>query len=83
MPEMTGLELLRFLENNKFKIPVIMLTGSLDDSDFRDAVAYSNFDYLNKPIKPFELIETVQKALTFGYQPSALSEKFLDRLKKG
>lgn len=83
MPEMTGLELLRFLENNKFEIPVVMLTGSLDIKNLQEAVAYGHFDYLNKPIQPFELIETVQKALAFGYQPSALSAEFLDRLKKG
>lgn len=83
MPEMTGLELLKFLETNGFEIPVIILTGSLDNRNLREAVAYSHFDYLNKPIQPFELIETVQKALAFGYQPSALSSEFRDRLKKG
>ncbi|OYZ23307.1 MAG: hypothetical protein B7Y39_05225 [Bdellovibrio sp. 28-41-41] len=83
MPEMTGLELLKFLETNKFQIPVVMLTGSLDTGNLREAVAYSHFDYLNKPIQPFELIETVQKALSFGYQESQLSEEFRDRLKKG
>mgnify|MGYP002861433852 CR=1 FL=1 len=83
MPEMTGLELLKFLDTNKFQIPVVMLTGSLDTRNLREAVAYSHFDYLNKPIQPFELIETVQKALTFGYQESALSEEFRNRLKKG
>ncbi len=83
MPEMTGLELLKFLELNEFKIPVVMLTGSLDNRNLCEAVAYSHFDYLNKPIQPFDLIETVQKALTFGYQASALSAEFRDRLKKG
>lgn len=83
MPEMTGLELLKFLETNKFQIPVIILTGALDTRSLREAVAYSYFDYMNKPIQPFELIETVQKALSFGYQKSAFSEDFRDRLKKG
>ncbi len=82
MPEMTGLELLKFLDGNGFEIPVIMLTGSLDPKNLREAVAYGHFEYLNKPIQPFDLIETVQKAIAFGYQPSALSQEFRDRLKK-
>lgn len=82
MPEMTGLELLKFLDVNEFKIPVIMLTASLDLKNIKEAVAYGHFEYLNKPIQPFDLVETVQKALTFGYQPSALSKKFRERLKK-
>lgn len=82
MPEMTGLELLKFLDSNAFKIPVIMLTGSLDPKNLREAVAHGHFEYLNKPIQPFDLIETVQKALVFGYQPIALSQEFRDRLKK-
>lgn len=82
MPEMTGLELLKFLDSNAFKIPVILLTGSLDPMNLREAVAYGHFEYLKKPIQPFDLIETVQKAMVFGYQPSALSQKFRDRLKK-
>ena len=82
MPEMTGLELLKFLDGNAYEIPVIMLTGSLDVKNLREAVAYGHFEYLNKPIQPFDLIEAVQKALAFGYQPSALSQEFRDRLKK-
>ncbi|MBL7554209.1 MAG: response regulator [Bdellovibrionaceae bacterium] len=39
MPEMTGLELLKFLDSNAFKIPVILLTGSLDPMNLREAVA--------------------------------------------
>jgi CheY-like chemotaxis protein len=82
MPEMTGLDLLKFLSANSYKIPVIFLTGSLDIKNLQEAVAYGHFDYLNKPIQPFELIECIQKALTFGYQPSALSPAFKERLKK-
>lgn len=82
MPQMSGLELLRHLEQNAYSIPVIILTGSLDIRNLQEAVAYGHFDYLNKPLKPFDLIEAINKALIFGYQPSVLSRDFLEQLKR-
>lgn len=68
MPEMSGIELLKQLNTKDFKIPVIFLTGSLDSRHLNEAISYGYFDFLHKPLDPFDLIETIQKALNFGFQ---------------
>lgn len=74
MPEMTGIELLKNLKEKNIKVPVIFLTGSLEKTHFLEAMANGYFDYLNKPLAPFELIEAIEKAFSFGYQEPADSK---------
>ena len=62
MPEMNGFELalqIRKLENAK-KIPIIMITGLQADSDKVSAHGVGIAEFINKPVKPQELLERIK-----------------------
>lgn len=65
MPEMTGLDVLERLQSNsKLKeIPVIFLTGSVNDEDEITALENGAVDYLLKPFRPRALISRVRLQL--------------------
>ncbi|PCJ19509.1 MAG: hypothetical protein COB02_07120 [Candidatus Cloacimonadota bacterium] len=65
MPEMDGLQLLKILkENDDYQnIPVIMLTGDLDDSCLAESLESGATDFLTKPIKSAVLRARVKTAL--------------------
>ena len=66
MPSLSGLELLRFLEERKMRIPVIMISGFLDEEKVRDTWRAGVFEVLDKPIHFEKLTEYVKRALSFG-----------------
>ena len=61
MPGMSGFDVLEILRSDeKLKdIPVIFLTGSLDDGDEIKALDKGAIDYIHKPIKPESLLKRV------------------------
>ena len=66
MPNMTGIELLRELRAQSFVKPVIVLTGCGSVSTAVDAMKLNAFDFLEKPIKHTELLNTVYSAIAAG-----------------
>jgi len=65
MPEMSGFEAIAKLkENTKWKeIPVIFITGWLDEKVADDALKAGAFDVIKKPFNPNELQEAVRKGM--------------------
>lgn len=65
MPYMSGLEMLRAMQNSEElkNIPVIMLTGLGEKEDIIDAVKAGVFDYLTKPVEKDLLIKLIERAL--------------------
>ncbi len=64
-----GLQLLKWVKEERLPIPIIVLTahGTVDTAV--DAMKQGAFDYLSKPFERSELIKTVEKAgLTFRFQ---------------
>lgn len=62
MPEMTGLELLEKVREQKSDISFIFLTG-YDSFDFaRDALRFHALDYLLKPVRRDELLAALNRA---------------------
>ena len=59
MPEMDGLQFLRFLSESGNDIPVIILTGYNDFEYARTALRYGAYDYLLKPIQESQIKETL------------------------
>jgi CheY-like chemotaxis protein len=84
MPEMNGYEVCRKLQANPntCNIPVIFLSvkGVVDErkgasdkglKEINDAFDYGAYDFLNKPVKARELIDAINKALSFRQLLSA------------
>jgi len=63
MPEMTGLEaIVKLKENPKFSdIPVLFLTGWIDEKLLSDAEKTGALEVISKPINPPELLGYVKK----------------------
>jgi DNA-binding NtrC family response regulator len=66
MPEMNGLELLRWAKENYKTIPAIIMTafGSIENAV--EAMKMGAHDYISKPIKIDELEAVIEKSLQFG-----------------
>ena len=81
MPEMNGLELLNWVQENYKTIPVIIITafGSIENAV--EAMKLGAHDYITKPIKIEELEAVVAKSLKFG---KLLEENFVlkEKIKK-
>ncbi|MBU1259710.1 MAG: response regulator [Planctomycetes bacterium] len=65
MPEMSGLEMLRLLRQNKKlkKIPVIMLTAVCDAGDITIAGSLGITDYITKPFDFAQLLAKISRVL--------------------
>ena len=64
MPEMTGLELQLELEKKGCRLPIIFLTGHGDISMAVHTMQHGAVSFLEKPVQPLDLIQTVDKAVT-------------------
>jgi signal transduction histidine kinase/CheY-like chemotaxis protein len=65
MPEVGGMELLKYLRLHHFDIPVIVFTGYANFQDAVNAVKLGAFDYLTKPIQIEILQHAISRALEF------------------
>lgn len=83
MPNMTGLEALAQInkEENKKRIPVIMLTAFSDKELVEQAVELGVFAYLVKPIKETDLIPAIKVAISRSNEMQAI-QKQVGKLKE-
>lgn len=65
MPGFDGFQLMEHLQNNKrfFNVPVIFLTAKSQPDDFRKGLKLGAADYITKPFKMDELLNSVKKQL--------------------
>ncbi|MBE9532319.1 MAG: response regulator [Proteobacteria bacterium] len=63
MPEVDGSEVLDYVTKEYSTIPIIMLTGLTDINVAIDIMRRGAFDYITKPVKKAELMNTIDKAL--------------------
>lgn len=68
MPMMSGLELQRTLAEKAPDIPVIIVTGHGELEMAVDAMKDGAFDFIQKPYKQQEMLDTVQKAVRASHQ---------------
>jgi len=61
LPKVGGLDVLKFLRNDKkTTIPVIVLTSSTEESDIKNAYSLGANSYIRKPIDFLKFIENMQ-----------------------
>lgn len=60
---MTGLDILRSIQQIDSRLPVIMITGGGDSSTAIEAMQLGAYDYVNKPLDLPDLNELVERAL--------------------
>ena len=65
MPKVSGIEVLAKIRKQFPLIPVIMLTALTDLEIAVDTMKKGAFDYLVKPVRKIQLIETINKALRY------------------
>ncbi len=64
MPGMSGIELLKILQQNSPDVPVILMTGNPDLETAAAAIrAGSAVDYLSKPFSTDQILQTVKRAV--------------------
>lgn len=65
MPDMDGIELLRWIRNSKPETGVVVITGYPSQDSIKEALSLRIIDYLPKPFSPALLVEVTQKAMEF------------------
>ncbi len=63
MPNVTGLDILKFISENKINITTIVLTGVEDIDLAISAMKLGTYDYMLKPIEEEKLIKTIEASL--------------------
>ncbi|MBF0440924.1 MAG: response regulator [Oligoflexales bacterium] len=65
MPGMSGIDLIKWIRNNKYlsSVPIIMLTAKDEEESRREAVGFGADGYLGKPFDYKELISTVKNLI--------------------
>ena len=74
MPGLGGMEVLREIKKQGYKIPVILLTGHGSTKEGIEGMKLGAYDYLIKPIDIDELIEKMNEAMTSVRQTGAGDE---------
>ncbi|GAB4540695.1 MAG: hypothetical protein Fur0020_10020 [Thermodesulfovibrionia bacterium] len=64
MPEVDGIDLIRWLRDSRPGIGVVVITGYPSQDTIRDALNLGIIDYLPKPFTPQILIDVTNKAIT-------------------
>lgn len=66
LPDGDGIELLHWLENNSFSLPVIVMTGYAEVQTAVQAIKSGASDYISKPINPQELLKKIEEICSEG-----------------
>lgn len=65
MPEMSGIDLIRWIRENNPSVGVVVITGYPSQETIKDALEMEIIDYLPKPFSPALLVDITTKAMTF------------------
>ncbi len=83
MPEMTGIDLLKALRLNPITadIPFIFLTAKSEENDLRNGMNLGADDYLKKPFRNSDLINSIQTRLRKSQIIKDKSDKRLEEIR--
>jgi NADH-quinone oxidoreductase subunit E/NADP-reducing hydrogenase subunit HndA len=74
MPDMSGLELIRWIRSSKPETGIVVITGYPSQESIKEALSLRILDYLPKPFSPALLLEVTQKALEYKVTRPAAAE---------
>ena len=63
LPDQDGIFLLSWMKEQKYNIPLIIMTGYADIQSAVQAIKHGASDYISKPIQPDELLKKINEAL--------------------
>jgi DNA-binding response OmpR family regulator len=63
LPRMSGVEALRAMRKEGYRMPILMLTGDRSAETVRDVMASGGNGYILKPFEPAQLVRRVTTAL--------------------
>jgi NADH:ubiquinone oxidoreductase subunit E len=75
MPDMDGIELLRWIRNSKPETGVVLITGYPSQESIKEALSLRILDYLPKPFSPALLVEVTQKAMEYVKAGEAVEDR--------
>jgi len=74
MPGVSGMEILKVVQEKKLSIPVIVLTGVADVDLAVRAMKLGAFDYLTKPVEDEQLLQVIDSAIEHSALHRSLAE---------
>ena len=80
MPNKTGLELVEYLNQNKIKANIIILTGYGSIASATKAIKLGAIDYLTKPVDLDQILEAFNEQLETPKDPHAKMHPSLERV---
>lgn len=82
MPEMNGFEFLRIKNNNPkiASIPVIVITGSVDNETEKEILSLGALDFLSKPYNPYIIKIRLKNLINLVEASNTLSYTTIDQL---
>ena len=63
LPDQDGIFLLSWMKEQKYNIPLIIMTGYADIQSAVQAIKHGASDYISKPVQPDELLKKINEAL--------------------
>lgn len=81
MPDMNGIEVLHALRGKKFDAPIVVLTMSRNEKDFRECMKGGADGYLLKDMDPDELASAMRQIYEGQTMISPVMQPYLDKMK--
>lgn len=78
MERLSGIDLIRWVNQNTPDIPVILITGNPDLTTAQEAVKYQAFDYIQKPVERSKILYVVQKAIGLRHLNEMKKQNFYE-----
>lgn len=78
MPGLSGLDLQREMQNAKFMLPIVFMTGHGDIPMTVKAMKAGAVDFLPKPVKDTDLLRAIEQAIARAYRDRAERKEIED-----
>ena len=74
MPHLSGMDIIKHIDERGIDLPVVVLTGVNDVDLAVQSLKLGVFDYLTKPVDDDHLLEVINKAITHGTTKYSIKE---------